>query len=181
MESGFSRWREKLLSGVKGKTLEVGVGTGKNLKYYPADVDLTGIDFSENMIERARRKSGNKPNIRLMVMNAERMDFEANTFDTVVTSCVYCSVPDPVQGMKEMKRVCKPGGRLLMLEHVRSNHKVAGKLMDWMNPIPLHLYGANINRETYENLLKAGFEPNDITIKHLWYDIVLLIKVNIKK
>ncbi|GET22987.1 class I SAM-dependent methyltransferase [Prolixibacter denitrificans] len=181
MESGFSRWREKLLSEVKGKTLEVGVGTGKNLTYYPGNIDLTGIDFSENMIERARRKSGNKPNVRLMVMDAEKMDFEANTFDTVVTSCVYCSVPDPVQGMKEMKRVCKPGGRLLMLEHVRSNHKMVGKLMDWMNPIPLHLYGANINRETYENLLKAGFEPNDITIKHLWYDIVLLIKVNIKK
>jgi ubiquinone/menaquinone biosynthesis C-methylase UbiE len=177
MEMRFSRWREELLKDAGGKTLEVGIGTGKNIPYYPEDVELTGIDFSERMIEIARKKAKDKHNVQLKVMNAEKMDFEDNTFDTVVTSCVYCSVPDPVQGLKEMKRVCKTNGKILMLEHVRSNHKAIGKVMDILNPIPLYIYGANINRRTYENLLKAGFEPKQVNIKQLWSDIVQLIRI----
>ncbi len=157
MEMRFSKWREELLKEAGDKTLEVGIGTGKNIPYYPEDVELTGIDFSERMIEIAHKKAKDKHNVQLKVMNAEKMDFEDNAFDTVVTSCVYCSVPDPVQGLKEMKRVCKPNGKILMLEHVRSNHKIIGKVMDIFNPIPLYIYGANINRRTYDNLLKAGF------------------------
>ena len=176
MEMKFSKWRKELLKEAEGQTLEVGIGTGKNIPYYPADVELTGIDFSERMIEIAGKKVKDNHNVQLKVMNAEKLDFEDDAFDTVVTSCVYCSVPDPVQGLKEMKRVCKPNGRILMLEHVRSNHKTIGKVMDILNPIPLYIYGANINRRTYDNILKAGFEPDNISIRHLWYDIVKLIK-----
>jgi ubiquinone/menaquinone biosynthesis C-methylase UbiE len=178
MESGFAKWRKELLEKAEGKVLEVGIGTGKNIAHYPENVELTGIDFSERMIERAQKKAWNKDNVHLHVMDAENMDFEDDTFDTIVTSCVYCSVPDPVQGMKEMKRVCKPGGKLLMLEHVRSNNKIAGKLMDFLNPVPLNIYGANINRKTYKNLLKAGFKPENIQVKLLWFDIVKLIRVD---
>lgn len=178
MESGFSKWRNELLEQAEGKVLEVGIGTGKNIPYYPKGVDISGIDFSERMIERARKKAWRKENVHLYVMDAEDMDFEDHSFDTIVTSCVYCSVPDPVQGMKEMKRVCKPGGKLLMLEHVRSKNKIAGKLMDILNPIPLHVYGANINRKTYKNLLKAGFKPENIHVKQLWFDIVKLIRID---
>lgn len=178
MESGFSKWRKELLEQAEGKVLEVGVGTGKNIAYYPENVELTGIDFSERMIDRAKKKAWNKENVHLHVMDAENMDFQDDTFDTIVTSCVYCSVPDPVQGMKEMKRVCKQGGKLLMLEHVRSNNKIAGRLMDFLNPIPLNIYGANINRRTYKNLLKAGFKPENIHVKQLWFDIVKLIRID---
>ncbi|MDZ7775300.1 MAG: methyltransferase domain-containing protein [Bacteroidales bacterium] len=167
MEMKFSKWRKELLKDAEGQTLEVGIGTGKNIPYYPADVKLTGIDFSERMIEIAGKKVKGNQNVQLKVMNAEKLDFEDDAFDTVVTSCVYCSVPDPVQGLKEMKRVCKPNGKILMLEHVRSNHKVLGKVMDILNPIPLYIYGANINRRTYENLLKAGFEPDNIKERYL--------------
>ncbi len=177
MEFAFSKWREKFFKQVEGKVLEVGIGTGKNLAYYSQDVDLTGIDFSEPMIKRAKKRARLKNNVDLYIMDAEDMDFEDNSFDTIVTSFVYCSVPNPVQGMKEMKRVCKSGGKLLMLEHVRSNHKIIGKLMDILNPIPLHIYGANINRKTYNNLLKAGFEPKNIYVKQLWFDIVKLFRI----
>ncbi|MFO7915370.1 MAG: methyltransferase domain-containing protein [Candidatus Krumholzibacteriales bacterium] len=177
MEMRFSKWREELLKEAGDKTLEVGIGTGKNIPYYPRDVELTGIDFSEKMIEIAGKKAKDKNNVQLRVMNAENMDFEDNAFDTIVTSWVYCSVPDPVQGLKEMKRVCKLNGKILMLEHVRSNHKAVGKIMDLLNPIPLYIYGANINRRTYENILKAGFEPDYINVRYLWYDIVKLIKI----
>ncbi|MES6927195.1 hypothetical protein U6X42_12275, partial [Cutibacterium acnes] len=75
----------------------------------------------------------------------------------VVATCVFCSVPDPVQGMKEMLRVCKPEGKVLLLEHMRSENLIVGKLMDWLNPLTVRLSGANINRRTLENINKAGF------------------------
>jgi len=183
MEKGLSRWRQKLLENAKGKTLEVGIGTGKNIPYYPEDVELTGMDFSEKMLAKARKRVeilGDRDSISLELMDVEDMAFQTNTFDTVVTSCVFCSVPNPVQGLKEIKRVCKQGGKVLMLEHVRSDKEVIGKFMDLLNPIPLHLYGANINRETYDNILQAGFNPKNIKVKNLWSDIVKLIEINNK-
>ena len=177
MEMALSKWREKLLSGVKGKVLEVGIGTGKNIPYYPDNVELTGIDFSPKMVEIARKKAKNKSNIRILEMDAENMNFKDNTFDSVVTSCVFCSVPDPVQGLKEIKRVCKNGGKIVMLEHVRSHKKVVGPLMDVFNFMPLHLYGANINRETYQNLLNAGFKPKQIEVENVWLDILKIIRI----
>ena len=114
-------------------------------------------------------------------MDAENMEFKDNTFDTVVTSCVFCSVPNPVQGLKEIKRVCKNGGKIVMLEHVKSHKKMVGPLMDAFNFIPLHIYGANINRETYQKLLSAGFKPKQIEVKNLWLDIVKLIRINNNK
>jgi ubiquinone/menaquinone biosynthesis C-methylase UbiE len=177
METFFSKWRKKMLREASGKTLEVGVGTGNNIPYYPKDVELTGIDFSEKMISKARKKYGKWDNLQLLEMDAENMQFEDNTFDTVVTSCVFCSVPDPVRGLKEIKRVCKKDGIILMLEHVRSNKKVTGKIMDILNPVPLNIYGANINRRTYENLLKAGFSEENIEIEQIWSDIVKIFRI----
>ena len=177
METFFSEWRRKMLREASGKTLEVGVGTGNNIPYYPKDVELTGIDFSEKMISKARKKYGKWDNLQLLEMDAENMQFEDNTFDTVVTSCVFCSVPDPVRGLKEIKRVCKKDGIILMLEHVRSNKKVTGKIMDILNPVPLNIYGANINRRTYENLLKAGFSEENIEIEQIWSDIVKIFRI----
>ena len=116
--------------------------------------------------------------MQLLEMDAENMNFNDNSFDTVITSCVFCSVPDPVQGLKEIKRVCKNGGKIVMLEHVRSHKKVLGPLMDAFNFMPLHLYGANIYRETYDNLLKAGFDPHQIEVENVWLDIVKLIRIN---
>ena len=172
MEMIMSGWRKELLASARGKTLEVGTGTGNNIPYYTANVELTAIDFSERMVAIANKKYGNRKNIRIIQMDAEDMSFGDNSFDTVVTSCVFCSVPDPVKGLQEIRRVCKSGGRILMLEHVRSEKKLVGRMMDIINFIPLHIYGANINRRTYENLLKAGFKPAQIEVKDLWSDIV---------
>ncbi len=177
MEMFFSKWRKELIAEAKGNTLEVGIGTGKNIPFYPKEVKLTGIDFSEKMVEIALKKAKNNPNTRILQMDAENMDFNDNYFDTVVTSCVFCSVPGPVQGLREIRRVCKNGGKILMLEHVRSHKKGVGMLMDAFNFIPLNIYGANINRETYQNLLKAGFKPEHIEVKNLWLDIVKQIKI----
>mgnify|MGYP001493710459 CR=1 FL=1 len=178
----MSKWRRVLIRKVEGKkVLEVGVGTGKNLLYYPAEIDVTGIDFSKDMLEKARARVKNKKNIHLIEMDAQNMDFEDNSFDTVLTSCVFCSVPDPVEGLKEIRRVCKNNGKIIMLEHMRSKHKVIGKIMDLINFIPLNIWGANINRKTMKNLQKAGFKTKDIKYKNIWTDIVKLIVIRNRK
>lgn len=177
MERMFAKWRDKLLKEARGRVLEVGIGTGRTIPLYPDGTDLTGIDFSEKMIRQATKKAANKKNVQLKVMDAENMEFDDNSFDTVVTNCVFCSVPDAIQGLKEIRRVCKPGGKVLMLEHVRSRKPVAGKIMDLVNFIPLNLYGANINRRTYSNLLEAGFQPKDIEQEFIWSDIVLIFRI----
>ncbi len=174
MEHLFSPYRQRIMENVYGSVLEVGVGTGKNLEYYPDNVEITGIDFSPKMINQARKKAAAlDKDITLYVMDAQHMDFPDNRFDTVVTSCVFCSVPDPILGLEEIRRVCKSGGHLVMLEHVRSHKPVLGPIMDLLNPIPVHVYGANINRETVDNLRQAGFKHIEVT--DLWLDIVKLI------
>ena len=152
-------WRQALLSGVHGRVLEVGIGTGKNLPYYPRDVDLTGIDISPRMLARAKRRAESLGiSCRLIVMDAERMTFPDAAFDAVVSTFVFCSVPDPVAGLKEIRRVLKPDGEAFFLEHVRSANPLLGKLMDLLNPLVRAAIGPNINRRTVENIANAGFE-----------------------
>ncbi|WP_244671354.1 class I SAM-dependent methyltransferase [Bacillus sp. NTK034] len=91
-------------------------------------------------------------------MNADIqvLPFPDNTFDSIVSTCVFCSVPDPVKGLKELKRVCKPEGEIFMIEHMRSSNPLAGVLMDALNPLTVRLWGANINRDTLHNIDLSG-------------------------
>jgi len=156
--SRYNKWRELLWSKAEGThILEVGVGTGKNFTFYPADAEITAIDFSEKMLKRAKyRASKQKVKVRLQQMDAQHLEFEANTFDTVVASFVFCSVPDPVRGLMEIEGVCKPGGKIVLLEHVLSANRVLGWLMNLANPLVVRIVGANINRRTEENVIKSG-------------------------
>lgn len=118
-------------------------------------------------------------NLTLKQMDAQAMDFKDNTFDTIFTTCVFCSVPDPVMGLMEIRRVCKPNGKIILLEHVRSEKKILGLLMDILNPAVVNLYGANIKRRTVENTQLAGFKNVEVT--DLFGDIVKKIVItNIK-
>ncbi len=130
----FRRWRELLWNRVGGgNVLEVGVGTGKNLPYYPADATMTAIDFSEKMLRRARAKAErDKVNVRLLLMDVENLQFPDNTFDAVAATFVFCSVPHPMRGLQEIARVCKPGGRVILLEHVLSRIPRLARLEHWM-------------------------------------------------
>ena len=152
------RWREALWSRVgTGKVLEVGVGTGLNFSHYPAGRRVVGIDISEEMLRRAfARARREKVDVELVLMDAQQLEFPDASFDYVVATFVFCSVPDPVQGLREVRRVLAPGGRALLLEHVRSPNRVLGRLMDWFNPVAVRLSGANINRRTVENVRLAG-------------------------
>jgi ubiquinone/menaquinone biosynthesis C-methylase UbiE len=156
----FSTWRKRLQAGIKGeRALEVGVGTGKNLAYYPEDVRITAIDLSPRMLARARRKVAKSHlSVDLQEMDVQHLDFADHSFDTVFATFVFCSVPDPVMGLRELRRVCKPEGRLLFLEHMRPHHPVLGFLFDVLNPMVVRMMGANINRKTIDNIQQAGWQ-----------------------
>ena len=162
----FSKLRKEMLVGVRGKVLDVGIGTGKNLSYYPADVELIGIDISPKMLEKARRRANTLGSeVDLRVMDVENLEFADSTFDFIVVTFVFCSATDPVKGLRELARVVKDDGTILLLEHVRSENKVIGKLMDWLNPIARWLFGPNINRQTLANVEAAGLEVVSVESK----------------
>jgi ubiquinone/menaquinone biosynthesis C-methylase UbiE len=174
---GGRSWRTMLFSELpEGGILEIGIGTGANIEHYPRDNrNYVGIDISPNMLKRARdRATRLNLDVDLRLMDAEHMDFPEGTFDAVVSTCVFCSVPDPVQGLKEARRVLKKDGIALFLEHMRPEGGRLGKVFDTINPLTVKLIGVNINRMTVENIKIAGFEV--IKERMLFRDIFRFIK-----
>ena len=124
----FRKWRKEALSGLSGKVLEIGVGSGRNLKYYQAGCSVTGIDASEGMLEKARQKTRGVKNVNLFLMDAEHLEFPDNSFDYIIATFVLCTIPDPVKALREMRRVLKPSGELIALEHMHSSNPVISLL-----------------------------------------------------
>jgi ubiquinone/menaquinone biosynthesis C-methylase UbiE len=163
--SSYGTWRELLWSKVEGTyILEVGVGTGKNFPYYPKDAEITAIDFSDKMLERARNKAiKHGVRVNLQQMDVQNLEFKDNTFDTVVASFVFCSVPDPIRGLQEVERICKPGGKVVLLEHVLSASPFLAWMMNLVNPVVVRTMGPNINRRTAENVATSGLKVEAVT------------------
>lgn len=163
--SRYSKWRDLLWSKVEGhRILEVGVGTGKNFPYYPTDAEITAIDFSEKMLNRAKnRASQQKVKVHLQQMDVQNLEFENNTSDTVIASFVFCSMPEPIRGLIEVERVCKPGGKIVLLEHVLSANRILSWLMNLANPLVVRIIGSNINGQTVENVIKTGLVVEQVT------------------
>jgi len=180
-EARYRPWREKLWalaayaphSGVEGpRVLEVGVGTGKNMPYWPKGVQtlapparagVTAIDLTPGMLEIAHRRATRLGLIAdLGLGDVQALGFPDAGFDTAVATFVFCSVPDPMLGLRELGRVVRPGGQVLLLEHMRSANPLLGALMDFVNPLVVRLMGANINRRTVENVQAAGLQIESV-------------------
>jgi len=152
----MDRYRGRLIAEVEGaRALEVGVGTGRNLSLYLDAVQVDAIDFSPRMLERAQRRPA-RANVRLALMDVQELAWPSETFDTVVSTCVFCSVPDALRGLQEIRRVLRAGGRALFLEHMRPGTPWLAAVFDWLDPFVARR-GPHINRRTMETIRAAGF------------------------
>ena len=157
IELRYGEKKREWFSRSEGRTLLVAVGTGLDLQYFSPEQKVVGIDISSKMLEKAKVKSNDlASDTELVRADAQMLGFADNSFDSVVTSCTFCSVPDPVAGLKEIRRVMKPGGKLLMFEHVRSNIFWMGPMMDLLTKVTRKV-GPDLNRRTKENVIRAGF------------------------
>ncbi len=150
---GLAEWRRWLAVRARGRTLEVGCGTGRNLPLYPASVRVVGVDPARDSLLRARRRASAIP---LVQAEAEALPFRSAAFDTVVSSLAFCSVVDPARALGEVRRVMRSDGTLVMLEHVRSTRAWKAALQDRLQPLWTRLSGGcHPNRDT-ERLVGAG-------------------------
>lgn len=169
---GGRRRRARTVGAAEGRTLEVGVGTGRNLDHYPPDAQVTGIDISPAMLARAKRRAHRiGSTAQLEVADVERLPYPDAAFDTVLATCVFCSVPDPVAGLREVARVVRPDGRVRLLEHVRPRNRFLGWLADRLSPLVQRLVGPEINRRTEDNIRAAGLELLDVRRAGVWREI----------
>jgi ubiquinone/menaquinone biosynthesis C-methylase UbiE len=175
IRSGDSRrWggvQKKFFSQLQGKVLYVGIGTGQEIVNFPPGLDIVAIDISAEMLKRAQERISAYPgNMTSLIMDAHNTTFEDNSFDMVLTVCVLCTVDKPVQVLEELKRVLKPGGKLVSFEHVQSRNPLFAWPLFMMNFLSLKLTGTSLIRHTAKNIRLAGFDL--ITEANVYLDIV---------
>jgi phosphatidylethanolamine/phosphatidyl-N-methylethanolamine N-methyltransferase len=156
------------------RVLEVGVGTGINLSLYPRDCTITGIDFSGSMLEKARERAARKElqvqEIRLLQMDAADLKFADNSFDIVYAPYLISVVPDPVKVAREMRRVCKPGGRIVILNHFLSANPVVSRVERFISPLTIHV-GFRSDLDLPAFLAQADLKPvsiEKVNIPRIW-------------
>jgi phosphatidylethanolamine/phosphatidyl-N-methylethanolamine N-methyltransferase len=179
LHAGRLQAMQRMAIAPKDRILEVGVGTGINLALYPKDCHVTGIDLSEGMLEKAHERVAEKamPNVRLLQMDATRLSFDDDSFDIVYAPYLISVVPDPVAVAREMRRVCRPGGRIIILNHFRSVNPV----MSWgerlISPLTIHI-GFKSDLDLQGFLAQADLHPvsiEKVNIPRIW-SLVTCIK-----
>jgi phosphatidylethanolamine/phosphatidyl-N-methylethanolamine N-methyltransferase len=154
------------------KVLEVGVGTGINAALYPRDCTVVGIDLSSEMLEKARDRVARKAitNVRLVEMDAAALKFAENTFDIVYAPYLISVVPDPVRVAAEMSRVCRPGGRVIFLNHFRSPNFLLSRIERLISPLTVHVgFKADLDLPAF--LAQAGLKPvsiEKVNVPRIW-------------
>jgi ubiquinone/menaquinone biosynthesis C-methylase UbiE len=171
------RWRpfkESLFSHMEGRILFLALGTGLDIETFPPGKTITAIDISPKMLEvAAPRIAAYDGEINAQVMDVHELSFDDDSFDQVFTSCTFCSVPRPVEGLTALRRVLKPGGELFMFEHTGSRYYPFKIMMDVMTQLTRKI-GPDMNRTTVANVQAAGFQL--LEVNNLFMDVVKIIK-----
>jgi ubiquinone/menaquinone biosynthesis C-methylase UbiE len=155
----FEGGREWVCSQVEGDVLEIAVGTGRNFPYYPAGTRLTGIEISEEMLDLARTRAAELGReFDLQLGDAQSLDFPDASFDTVVCTFSLCSIPDDSEAVAETRRVLRPRGRLLLIEHVRSPSLLVRTVQRLLDPLAVRFEGDHLLREPLDHLKTNAFE-----------------------
>ena len=162
-EKRWEPFKRELLSAMNGgRILFLAIGTGLDIPFWPSGQTITGIDISPKMIEAAReRAEAYDGELELLVADVHDLDFPDDHFDQIFTSCTFCSVPRPVDGLRSLLRVLKPGGELKMFEHTGSRFFPFSMMMNVMTPLSRR-FGPEMNRKTDDNVRAAGFEIEKI-------------------
>ena len=179
-EGAEKRWqphKQQLFSHMgDGRILFLALGTGLDIACFPPDKTITAIDISPAMLSYAKpRIQAYNGSIDVSVMDVHDLEFEDNSFDQIFTSCTFCSVPDPVQGLQSLKRVLKPGGELLMFEHTGSQFLPFKPMLNLMTLLS-RLAGPDMNRSTVSNVRAAGFSI--IEVNNIYLDVVKAIRAS---
>ncbi|MDQ3864961.1 MAG: class I SAM-dependent methyltransferase [Actinomycetota bacterium] len=154
----FEDGREWVCSRAQGDVLEVAIGTGRNLPFYPEGVRLTGVDISPAMLKIARRRAGELGvEVDLREADAQALPFPDASFDTVACTLGLCNIPDDRKAVAEMKRVLRPGGWLLLLDHVRSSSRLGRALQRALEIVTVRLEGDHLLRRPLEHVRAEGF------------------------
>ena len=154
------------------RVLEVGVGTGINLSLYPQDCEVTGIDFSSSMLEKARERVARKDiqRVRLLQMDAADLKFADNSFDIVYAPYLISVVPDPIKVAREMRRVCRPGGRIIFLNHFLSPNPILSRVERLISPLTIHIgFKADLDLPAF--LAQADLQPisiEKVNVPKIW-------------
>lgn len=175
----YSQWRPKLVGDVRGRVLEAGVGTGRNLAHYHDTVDLVGLDLSDRMLRKAKKRASNsRYKIELIHEDATLMNsVDANQFDWVVSTFMCCVMPEELQSLaiNQFSRVLKPGGKFRLLEMVYSKNKKLRRRQDLFAPFVEKVYGARFDRNTLHHLQQSS----DLKVTRTTYlkdDVYILIE-----
>jgi phosphatidylethanolamine/phosphatidyl-N-methylethanolamine N-methyltransferase len=154
------------------RVLEVGVGTGINLSLYPREAAVTGIDFSSSMLEKARERAARKnaAPVRLLQMDAADLKFADNSFDIVYAPYLISVVPDPVKVAQEMRRVCRPGGRIIFLNHFLSPNLILSRIERMISPFTIHVgFKADLDLPAF--VAQADLQPvsiEKVNVPKIW-------------
>lgn len=157
----YRRIRPLLFSGLSGRVLDAGVGTGRNMPFYPRDAEMVGIDLSPAMLARAeRRRAALDAKVDLRRMDVTRLDFPDASFDAAVATFLFCVLPEELQApaIAELGRVVKPGGEIRLLEYVRARGAFRQVMARLWEPWMRFAYGAGFDRRTEEHVTEAGLE-----------------------
>ncbi len=175
----YKKWRPALLEDVRGKVLEAGVGTGRNIEYYHDSVELVGMDISDRMLNIARKRAKNsKCKVDLIHEDATTMkSVDSNQFDWILSTFMCCVMPDNIQelAIEQFSRVLKPGGRFRLLEIIYSKNKKTRKRQDIIAPFVEKIYGARFDRNTLRYLMQST-KLKVTNVSFLKDDVYLLIE-----
>jgi ubiquinone/menaquinone biosynthesis C-methylase UbiE len=170
----FAGNREWVCGRAEGEVLELAAGTARNLPFYSADVSVTGVELSPEMAELGRRRAEELGReIDLRVGDAEALPFPDESFDTVVCTYGLCTIPDDDAAVREAKRVLRPGGRILLAEHVRSPNRLVRTIQRVLEPLAHRFGGDHLLREPLDHLAAEGFKVDEVRrLKAGWVELV---------